>query len=75
MPTTSAARRRGLRAATLSVVLAVAVGGCQLTEEQEPEALPSPTLSAKPLPEPTESESAAAADGLERYYTQDVEWT
>ncbi|HEU4514959.1 MAG TPA: alpha/beta fold hydrolase, partial [Nocardioidaceae bacterium] len=75
MPTTSAARRRGLRAATLSVVLAVAVGGCQLMEEQEPEALPSPTLSAKPLPEPTESESAAAADGLERYYTQDVEWT
>ena len=73
MPTTSAARRRRLRTATLPVVLAVALGGCQLLDEQEPQALPSPTLSAKPVPEPTESESAAV-DGLERYYTQDVEW-
>ncbi len=37
--------------------------------------LPSPTLSATPVPKPTASESAAANAGLERFYTQDVGWT
>lgn len=69
MPTTS---RRLLTAATLPVVLAVTLAACQSPAE-EPESLPSPTLSANPLPEPSESPAADAS--LERYYTQDVDWS
>lgn len=50
----------------------MALAACQSPEE-EPESLPSPTLSANPLPEP--SESVAAGEGLERFYGQDVDWS
>ena len=76
MPTTlTPTARRRLGAVALPVVLSVALSGCLLTAEDDPEAQPSPTLSAKPLPSPTESESEDAAAGLERYYTQDVDWS
>ncbi len=51
----------------------MALGGCQLLEEEQPDALPSPTLTAEPLPE--SSETAAAEAGLERFYGQDVDWS
>ena len=73
MPTTlTPTARRRLGAVALPVVLSVALSGCLLTGEEEPEALPSPTLSAKPVPSPSGSE---AAPDLERYYTQDVDWS
>ena len=76
MPRTpTRATRRRLAAVALPVVLSVSLSGCLLTAEDDPEAQPSPTLSAKPLPSPTESESEDAAAGLERYYTQDVDWS
>jgi len=71
---TRAARRR-FAAVALPVVLSVSLSGCVLTAEDDPEAEASPTLSAKPLPSPSESESEEAAVGLERYYTQDVDWS
>lgn len=74
MPTTSSARRRVPGAATLAVVLALVAAGCQLLPDQEPEAVPSPTLSAQPLPEPSESVDAAGEPSLERYYSQEVAW-
>lgn len=74
MPTTSRARRRRVSAATLSVVLPLALGGCQLLSEEEPAALPSPTLSASPVPEPSESGPRGTDRALARYYNQEVDW-
>ena len=64
------ATRRRLGAVALAVVL-LASGGCVLSAEQ-PEALPSPTLSSKPLPAP--SASKTPRDELRRFYSQDVTW-
>jgi pimeloyl-ACP methyl ester carboxylesterase len=75
VPTSFRARRRLPGAVTSAVVLALLAGGCQLLPGQEPEAVPSPTLSAQPVPEPSESEAAEAEPSLERYYTQEVDWT
>ncbi len=66
MPTTT-------RAVALAVVLLTALAGCQVAVE-EPEALPSPTLSSRPVPSPSASQSPAAESGLERYYEQKVDW-
>ncbi|HLN76060.1 MAG TPA: alpha/beta hydrolase, partial [Nocardioidaceae bacterium] len=75
MPTTrTRAARRRLAAVALPVVLGVTLSGCLLTSQEEPETLPSPTLSAKPVPTPTESPSKAADSGLQRYYSQKVDW-
>jgi pimeloyl-ACP methyl ester carboxylesterase len=51
------------------------VGGCALLPDRDPEALPSPTLSAQPVPEPSEPEGAGAEASLERYYAQQIDWT
>ncbi len=42
--------------------------------QDEQEALPSPTLSAKPVPAPAETPKAEPA-GLRKYYQQDVDWS
>jgi pimeloyl-ACP methyl ester carboxylesterase len=70
---TSLTRRtsRRLGAVALTVVLAAVASGCLQDGESDPESLPSPTLSAKPVPSTSESDEAA---DLERYYEQDVEW-
>jgi pimeloyl-ACP methyl ester carboxylesterase len=58
----------------LPVVLALSLSGCALAQDaEEPEALPSPTLSPSRLPPPTEPSPAADA-ALARYYAQDVTW-
>ncbi|HSE09164.1 MAG TPA: alpha/beta hydrolase [Nocardioidaceae bacterium] len=74
MPTTlTRPARRRFSAVALTVVLATAVSGCLFAGgEEKPEALPSPTLSAKPVPT-TPAGDEGAAD-LEQYYSQDVEW-
>lgn len=58
--------------ATLTVVLALALSGCGLFGD-EPEALPSPTLSPSPMGTPSENEPAPAP-GLTRFYEQKVSW-
>ena len=66
MPTTS-------RAAALAVVLVTALAGCQVAD-QEPDALPSPTLSSRPVPAPSAPEASVEESGLERYYDQELDW-
>ena len=75
MPTTrTRTARRRLAAVALPVVLGVTLSGCLFSSKKEPKALPSPTLSAKPVPTPTEAPSRPADPGLEQYYTQKVDW-
>lgn len=59
--------------AALTVVLALALSSCGLFGGDEPEALPSPTLSPSPLGSPSENESAPSLD-LTRFYEQKVSW-
>jgi len=59
--------------ATLTVVLALVLSGCGLFGQDEPEALPSPTLSPSSLGSPSASESAPSPD-LTRFYEQKVSW-
>ncbi len=73
MTLTSSTRRR-LAAVALPVVLAVTLSGCVLSAKDDSKALPSPTLSAKPVPTPTKSPSAPAGAGLRRYYAQKIAW-
>ena len=57
------------------VVLALTLSGCALDlfADEEPEALPSPTLTAQPLDPPSDSESDPAVD-LANFYGQRVRW-
>jgi pimeloyl-ACP methyl ester carboxylesterase len=75
VPTRSSAPpRRRLRAA-LPVVLALALGGCALGDTgDEPEAMPSPSLSPSRVPTSTESPGTTGGTRLERYYAQEVTW-
>ncbi|HSE71984.1 MAG TPA: alpha/beta hydrolase [Nocardioidaceae bacterium] len=66
-------RPRRVVTAALSVVLTASLAGCGLISD-EPEALPSPTLSPSPLESPTAA-APEPEDGLSRYYAQDVEWS
>jgi pimeloyl-ACP methyl ester carboxylesterase len=73
--TLSRTARRRLGAVTLPVVLSVALGGCALVDQDGADALPPPSLSAKPVPAPAKAEDEAPKVGLRRYYTQDVDWS
>lgn len=80
MPTPRSRRPRRLSTVAsgvvLPIVLALTLGGCalDLLDGDDPEAVPSPTLSASPLPSPTASPDADDRGDLESYYTQDVAW-
>ena len=63
---------RFVAAATLPVVLSLALSGCGMFGD-DPAALPSPSLSPSELGSPSGDETTTAAD-LKRYYEQNVSW-
>ena len=74
MPRTlSSIARRRLGAVAIPVAVALALAGCSQAKSDHPDALPSPTLSAKPLPT-TRASATPAAAGLKRYYSQHLDW-
>lgn len=72
---TTVRRTRAAAAVTLPVVLSLLLGGCglDLFVDEEPKALPSASLSARPLETPT-GEDPAPVDGLAEFYSQHVAW-
>ena len=64
---------RPVAAVALSVVLALTTAACGLFSEDNPRALPSPTLSPSPLASPGGSD-APSGPGLNRYYRQKASW-
>lgn len=76
MPTKTTKPSRPAAALALAVVLALTLSGCalELFDDDQPEALPSPTLSPKQV-EPSESGGAPdPAEALREFYEQDVSW-
>jgi pimeloyl-ACP methyl ester carboxylesterase len=59
--------------AALAVVLPLTLGGCGLLAHDKPAALPSPSLSPRPLPSASAGEPPPA-NGLARYYQQKLSW-
>ncbi|HET6625051.1 MAG TPA: alpha/beta hydrolase [Nocardioidaceae bacterium] len=74
MPSPKTSRlARAASAVALPVVLLLTVSGCGLSTDDDPGALPSPTLSPSPLESPSASATPPEPD-LDRYYAQKPSW-